>query len=170
MLILNNLCIYNITMPKQKMKNMKGGDCGCQMKSLMSDQVPNSLFKGGAVEFDTDHKYTYPLNTHGGDPTNPDMVMSVRMQPNMITGGKKKNNKKKQTQKKRVMKSKPKRQIKKRYSLKKGGSQILDTHNANVVSSFFDVGGTPNSVHVITGIKSPLLNSLPDLNTQKPFI
>ena len=159
---------------QKKMRKIKGGDCGCQSHSSVPEQPKYNLFKGGSVEFDTDHKYTYPLNTHGGDPTNPDMVMSVRMQPNMISGGKKKNIKKRQTYKKRLNKGKKSLRIKniKRYSYKKqtGGSQLLDVHNANAVSSFFDVGGTPNSAHIITGIKSQLLNSLPDLNTQKPFI
>ena len=161
-------------MPKQQKTRKTKGGCGCQNNdNTTTNQQQYSIFKGGNVNpiaFDTSNKYTYPLNMHtsGGDPLSPDMVISTRIQPNMVGGS---NKKKKSGSKKR--KSGSKKSTKKRRSIvkkKKGGSQFLDSHNANAASSFFTASGAPVSAHIITGINSQLLNQNTQLNTQTPFI
>jgi len=176
-------------MPKQNKTRKTKGGCGCQNNdNTTTNQQQYSIFKGGnlqTVAFDTSNKYTYPLNMHtsGGDPLSPDMVISTRIQPNMVSGGSQKggsqkggsqkggSKKRKSASKKR--KSGSKKSAKKRRSnikKKKGGSQFLDSHNANVASTFFTASGAPVSAHIITGINSQLLNQNTQLNTQTPFI
>jgi len=171
-------------MPKQNKTRKTKGGCGCQNNdNTTTNQQQYSIFKGGnlqTVAFDTSNKYTYPLNMHtsGGDPLSPDMVISTRIQPNMVSGGSQKGGSQKGGSKKRKnaskkRKSDSKKSTKKRRSnikKKKGGSQFLDSHNANVASTFFTASGAPVSAHIITGINSQLLNQNTQLNTQTPFI
>ena len=171
-------------MPKQNKTRKTKGGCGCQNNdNTTTNQEQYSIFKGGnlqTVAFDTSNKYTYPLNMHtsGGDPLSPDMVISTRIQPNMVSGGSQKGGSQKGGSKKRKSASKKpksgsKKSAKKRRSnikKKKGGSQLLDSHNANAASTFFTASGVPVSAHIITGINSQLLNQNTQLNTQTPFI
>lgn len=162
-------------MPKQNKTRKTKGGCGCQNNdNTTTNQQQYSIFKGGnlqTVAFDTSNKYTYPLNMHtsGGDPLSPDMVISTRIQPNMVGGS----SNKKSASKKHKSGSKKKKSTKKRRSnikKKKGGSQLLDSHNANVASTFFTTSGMPVSAQIITGTSSQLLNQNTQLNTQTPFI
>lgn len=166
-------------MPKKNKTRKTNGGCGCQNNdNNTTNQSQYSIFKGGniaPVAFDTSNKYTYPLNMHtsGGDPLSPDMVISTRIQPNMVVGGSRKRsgNKKHAFKKRNNSKKMQKKQTKKKRSnIKKGGSQLLDSHNANVVSSFLTTNGMPVSAQIITGTSSQLLNQNTQLNTQTPFI
>lgn len=166
-------------MPKQQKTRKTKGGCGCQNDNNNTTIQPQySIFKGGnlqTVAFDTSNKYTYPLNMHtsGGDPLSPDMVISTRIQPNMVSGGSQKSGSKKKKSGSKKGKGGSKKGTKKRRSnmkKKKGGSQFLDSHNANVASSFFTTSGMPVSAQIITGTSSQILNQNTQLNTQTPFI
>lgn len=145
---------------KQNKKKQHGGDCGCQKENYITEGIT-----GGNVN------YINPINTFNNDPNNPSAVISTRIQPNTNTesfsffsGGKKTQSKSKK------MKHKTKKIKHKTKKMKGGSDTLLDSHNANLVSSFNTSLGSHSSPHVITGTNNIRMNSEPIFHVNTPFI
>ena len=74
---------------RRQRRSLKRGGCGCD------NDNSKSIFSGGSNQLGPSPgldqlpiRSYYDLNTYGGsDPTAPNNVMSVRTQPNMVSGG-----------------------------------------------------------------------------------
>ena len=159
----------------KNMKKQKGG-CGCQKSTDVND-----VLTGGS-----NNPHVNPVNTYENDPNSPSSVVSTRIQPNVnfssfLSGGKKRKTKKQKTRTKKQKtktkkrKTRTKKQTKthqrnRNIKIKGGSDYVLDYQNANVVSSFNTVLGTPASSHVITGTNDSTMNSETKFFSQAPFI
>ena len=132
-------------------KRKQGGGCGCQNNNNSNLQ---GMMRGGMG-----NPYVIPLNDYIKDPSDPSVVISTRIQPNMTGGGITRRNKR--------------RRMKRRYSLKRvrfgGSNQLVQSANQNMVTAFGTAGGAEASASVVAGIKNPLINDS-SLDLQKPFI
>jgi hypothetical protein len=110
-------------------RKQKGGDCGCNKPLLTGGNINPASYDGG--------KYTYPLNTYNGDPSDPSVVLSARMLPNgggnilnLQYGGRK---------------SRRLRKI-------KGGDPLLGSnYDGNTLTNFWTTSGAINGASLITG-------------------
>jgi hypothetical protein len=118
---------------------MKGGD---------------ALGPASLTNFDPGFKYTYPLNDHTHDPIAPVNVMSVRMQPNMIGGRR--------------------RRRKTRSRKIRGGSAdpFIKAYESNTLSSppVTSLAGAANAANIITGQDNPKMTYSDNIITGRPFI
>jgi hypothetical protein len=78
---------------RQRRSLKKGGGCGC-------DNNNKSFFSGGSNQLGPSPgldqlpiRSYYDLNTYDNDPNDPSNVMSVRTQPNMVSGGRRRRHK-----------------------------------------------------------------------------
>ena len=143
---------------KSQMKRQiyKKGGCG----SCKADPSP-FLTGGSSIDLAINQNpAVIPFNQSQGssmDPNDSSQIVSARMQPNMISGGKKKNNKNS---------GKKRKTIKKR---KIRGGNIADPSAANAVSSFGNTTGLASAYNLMTGNQSvnPSVTNQPIGNT--PF-
>jgi hypothetical protein len=177
-----NCSTFNKTYKKWLSKNSKKkGGCGCQQGQQAQDSpvgLPGTLFSGGGrrrrrssrrrrtmkggdalgpaslTNFDPGFNFTYPVNTHMNDPLAPENVMSVRMQPNM-TGGKR-------------------RRRKTRSRKLRGGSAdpFIKAYESNTLSSppVTSLAGAANAANIVTGQANPAMTYSDNLVTGRPFI
>ena len=175
-----NCSTFNKTYKKFLSKKKTGG-CGCQQGQQAQDSpasLPGTLFSGGKrrrrssrrrrrtmkggdalgpaslTNFDPGFKYTYPLNDHTHDPIAPVNVMSVRMQPNMIGGRR--------------------RRRKTRSRKIRGGSAdpFIKAYESNTLSSppVTSLAGAANAANIITGQDNPKMTYSDNIITGRPFI
>ena len=173
-----NCSRFNKTYKKWLKKNSrkKMGGCGCQQSQQTQDSptgLSSTLFSGGGkksrrrrpikggnalgpaslTNFDPGFKFTYPVNTHMNDPLSPSNITSVRMQPNMTGGGKRR----------------------KRRSRKLcGGSAdpFLKAYQSNTLSSppLTSLTGASNAANIITGQSNPQMTYSDNIRADTPFI
>jgi hypothetical protein len=128
-------------------------------------KLTSSKIKGG-------NPYVVPFNNHLNDPLSPNVLISTRQ----VVGGKSKKQrkrgksiKKKKTIKKRSKKTKSKKTKQKKL---KGGSLLINAHNANPVLTFNTFNGASISSNLVNGVNNPMINSR-DMNyvtNQSPFV
>jgi len=173
----HNCSRFNKTYKKFLSKKKIGG-CGCQQGQQAQDSptsLPGTLFSGGRrrrssrrrrrtmkggdalgpaslTNFDPGFKYTYPLNSHVDDPIAPVNVMSVRMQPNMIGG----------------------RRKRRRSRKVRGGSSdpFIKAYESNTLSSppLTSLAGAANAANIVTGQDNPIMRYSDNIITGRPFI
>lgn len=148
-------------------RRYKKGGCG----SCKSSE-PSPFLTGGSLNHTINQNpVVIPYNqSHGSsmDPNDPSNMVSVRMQPNMITGGSRSlsqhrvlSNKKRSTPIKIIRKSNKisnhnpfkggKKQKRKTYKLKGGNA---DPSAANAISSFGNTTGLSSTYNILTGSQS----------------
>ena len=128
---------------RRKSNKKKGGGCGCQ-------NTGHRMMGGN-------NQSIIPLNTYGDDATDPSNVVSVRIQPNMVGGSRK-------SKKNRKSRRRTRRNIK-----RGGGDALFDTYNANIVSSFNTVSGSPVSADILAANPNSVLNNT-NMNWHRMFI
>jgi hypothetical protein len=128
---------------------LKRGGCGC-------DNDNKSIFSGGSNQLGPSPgldqlpiRSYYDLNTYENDPTAPNAVMSVRTQPNMISGGRRRRNKGSKTNRR----SRRQRRRGGSTGVIKGGG-LLDSWSligSDPISNFGTAPGAFNSNELLRG-------------------
>ena len=139
----------------KKLRHLNGGGCGFQSSS-------DVIMKGGSDShngtfFNINNKLVNPINTYENDPSDPSSIMSVRIAPNIISGGKRKSIKRKSIKRKSNKRKSNKRKSNKRKQ--KGGSdQVMSSQYSNIISCFNTVAGTPITSNVLNVSNDQTLN------------
>ena len=125
---------------RQRRSLKKGGGCGCDNKSIFSGGS-NQLGPSPGLDQLPIRSY-YDLNTYDNDPNSPNAVMSVRTQPNMVSGGGKRR------------RSKSLRHSRRRKGGVMKGGGLLDSWSllgSDPISSFGNSTGAFNSNELLRG-------------------
>jgi len=132
---------------RRQRQSLKKGGCGCDNDKSIFSGGSNQLGPSPGLDQLPIRSY-YDLNTYGGsDPTAPNNVMSVRTQPNMVSGG----------GKRRRSKSVRRSRRQRKTNVMKGGG-LFDSWSllgTDPISNFGNTTGPFNSDELLRGNFGP---------------